>query len=365
MTFVDNESMSPHNAARHALIERASVLVPPRKSALMKTAFEELSHLQSRAFDADAVTLLVDPERFATTVPQDAALIVDTTASLQVLAAETQSKALDQSPARLARVVMYGQGRCVAVLLEGPSRAGRVDDLTAFLFECCRFVPELRASIAGDTSEPARIFVGDNCRSLTMPMSDAVVSRSASLAGVQLERWLVDGLPEEATLCAGISDAEGFGMAWSRASLGPTTVLDVVDYGGWSIRILHPVAHAIDADALHWGAVETGGALVGRISFENRTITIAGLVEAPSDSVREAARFVLGTSGLVQSLRAANAASLGYLAFIGTWHSHPKGGAHSGIDRNTLRSIAEDAGGLPAVSLVWTPTGLTCAVDRW
>lgn len=365
MTFVDNESISPHNIARHALIERASVLIPPRKSALMKTAFEELSHLQSRAFDADAVTLLVDPERFATSVPQDAALIVDTTASLQVLAAETQSKALDQSPTRLARVVMYGQGRCVAVLLEGPSRAGRVDDLMAFLFECCRFVPKLRASIAGDTSEPTRIFVGDNCRSLTMPMSDAVVSRSASLAGVQLERWLVDGLPKEATLCAGIADAEGLGMAWSRVSLGPTSVLDVADDGGWSVRILHPVAHAINADALHWGAVETGGALVGRISFESRTITIAGLVEAPSDSVRKAARFVLGTSGLVQSLRAANEASLGYLAFIGTWHSHPKGGAHSGIDRNTLRSIAEEAGGLPAVSLVWTPTGLTCAVDRW
>ena len=64
VTFVDNESMSPHNAARHALIERASVLVPPRKSALMKTAFESLSHLQSRAFDTDAATLLVDPEQF-------------------------------------------------------------------------------------------------------------------------------------------------------------------------------------------------------------------------------------------------------------------------------------------------------------
>jgi hypothetical protein len=129
--------------------------------------------------------------------------------------------------------------------------------------------------------------------------------------------------------------------------------------------ILHPVAQAIHADALRWGALETGGALVGRISFENRTITIAGLVDAPPDSVREAARFVLGTNGLVQNLRTANAASLGYLAFIGTWHSHPKGGAHSGIDRNTLRGIAEDAGGLPAVSLVWTPTGLRCAVDRW
>ncbi len=50
---------------------------------------------------------------------------------------------------------------------EGPGRAGRVNDLTAFLFECCRFVPELRASIAGVRSEPTRIFVGDNCRSLT------------------------------------------------------------------------------------------------------------------------------------------------------------------------------------------------------
>lgn len=106
----------------------------------MKTAFEELSHLQSRVFDIDAVTLLVDPAQFATVVPQDAALIVDATASLQVMAAETQSAALNQSPTRLVRIATYGQGRCVAVLLEGPGRAGRVDDLTAFLFECCRFV---------------------------------------------------------------------------------------------------------------------------------------------------------------------------------------------------------------------------------
>ncbi|EQD45168.1 UBA/THIF-type NAD/FAD binding fold-containing protein, partial [mine drainage metagenome] len=34
MTFIDNESMSPHNAARHALVEPISVLAPPRKAAL-------------------------------------------------------------------------------------------------------------------------------------------------------------------------------------------------------------------------------------------------------------------------------------------------------------------------------------------
>ena len=154
-------------------------------------------------------------------------------------------------------------------------------------------------------------------------------------------------------------------MEWTRVSLGPTTVLEVADDGGWNIRILHPVVQAIQADALRWSSLETGGALVGRISFENRTITIAGIVDAAPDSIREAARFVLGTKGLVQNLRMAYETSLGYLTFIGTWHSHPKGGAHSRVDRNTLSDIAEDAGGLPAVSLVWTPTGLRCAVGRW
>jgi len=365
MTFIDNESMSPHNAARHALVEPISVLAPPRKAALMKTAFEALSHIQTRAFDVDAVAVFADPVQFGKTIPQDAALIVDATASLKVLASETLSAAMNESAARLARVVMYGQGRCATVLLEGSGRSSRVDDLTAFLFERCRSDAALRAGIAGDSSEPTRVFVGDNCRSLTAPMSDSTVSRAAALAGLQLERWLVDGLPADARLCVGVADAAGVGMLWASAALGPTTALDVVDDGGWKIRVLHPVVQAIHADAIHWNPKETGGALLGRISHENRTITIAGMVGAPPDSIRERARFVLGTDGLVRGLREAHGNSVGYLAFIGTWHSHPQGGPHSGIDRKTLRNIAEDAGGLPAVSLVWTPTGFTCAVDRW
>jgi tRNA A37 threonylcarbamoyladenosine dehydratase len=365
MTFIDNESMSPHNAARHALVEPISVLAPPRKVALMKTAFEALSHVQTRAFDVDAVAVFADPVQFGKAVPQDAALIVDATASLKVLASETLSIAMNESAARLARVAIYGQGRCAVVLLEGSNRSSRVDDLTAFLFEHCRSETVLRAGVAGDGSDPTRVFVGDNCRSLTAPMSDATVSRAAALAGLQLERWLVDGLPVDARLCVGVADAAGVGMSWTSAALGPTTVLDVVDDGGWKIRVLHPVVQAIHADAIHWNLKETGGALLGRISHENRTITIAGIVGAPPDSIRERARFVLGTDGLVQGLREAHGNSVGYLAFIGTWHSHPQGGPHSGIDRETLRNIAEDAGGLPAVSLVWTPTGFTCAVDRW
>lgn len=365
ITFVDNESMSPHNAARHAVSEQANGASPPLKAQLMLDALSGLEQTTARAFSVDAVTMFGGQEQFSAIVPPAAKLIIDTTASLQLMAAETLSVPLDTSPARLARAMMYGQGRSTLLLLEGIDRSVRVDDLTAFSFECCRSDERLRTSIAGTTAEPMRIFVGDNCRSLTMPMSDAVVSRSASLLGMQLEQWLIDGIPKQAMMCAGSVGQDGIGMGWATRSLGPTTILHVKDDGGWSVRLLEPVVQAIGADAAQWGERETGGALVGRISFETRTITIAGLVDAPADSIREIAKFVLGTEGLVHALRLANANSLGHLQFIGTWHTHPQGGKHSRLDRATLRRIAEDAGGQPTVSLVWTPSGFSCIVGRW
>lgn len=364
-TFVDNEGMSSHNLARHALVDEISVLVSPNKAEKMQAAFAKLSHLNARAIDIDAVQVLSDAARFADVVQEDVTLIVDATASLQVLAASSKSVPLNRCPARFSRAAMYGQGRCAVLMLEGPERQVRADDLAALLFEHCRANPQLRSALAGESTEPTRVFVGDNCRSLTTPMSDAVVSRSAAPMAIQIERWLTRGLPPSGQLCIGVADAAGLGMSWLQFTAAPVTVISVINDGGWEVRILSYVAEAIDTDAQHWGASETGGALIGRISYEGRTITIAGLVDAPPDSVRGPTQFILGTDGLVPNLRRAHADSLGHLTFLGTWHSHPRGGPHSGIDRATLRTIAQDAGGLPAVSLVWTPSGLRCAVDRW
>lgn len=365
LTFVDNEAMSPHNLARHALVDEMSALLPPNKADHMKAAFANLSHAEVRAVNVDAVSVLTDAVRFTDVVPEDAALILDATASLQVLAAASKSAPLAGHTGRIARAALYGQGRCAVLMLEGPGRGARVDDLASLLFEHCRAHPLIRAAIAGNASEPTRIFVGDNCRSLTSPMSDAVVSRSAAPMAIQVERWLIDGLPPSGQLCIGVADATGLGMTWATIAVQSATVIPVAEDGGWEVRVLPAAAAAIEADACHWGKLETGGALIGRASYECRIITITGLVDAPPDSVRAEDRFILGTSGLVSALRDAHAEALGHLMFIGTWHSHPRGGPHSGLDRATLRAIAEDAGGLPAVSLVWTPTGLRCAVDRW
>lgn len=361
--LVDNEILSPHNLARHALLDTS--LQFPHKAEQMKRALNGLSHLNARAFDLDAVDLFMSPDEFSKVVPSDAMLIIDTTASLQVLVASACSTAMNGCTVRLARAALFGQGRCAVLALEAKGRGTRVDDITVLLFEMCRWNSDLRTAMTGSSSELQRIFVGDNCRSLTTPMADAPISRSASMVSMQVQKWISEGKPANGQLCIGLGDSSNIGSAWQVIDVGTTTVIDVHSDGGWQVRVLAHVEQAIAEESRYWGNLETGGAILGHVSFEARTIIIAGLVPAPQDSVRSEATFVLGTAGLNQALVDAHATSLGHLMFVGTWHSHPMGGSHSGVDTDTLRKIATDARGLPAVSLVWTPQALICAVARW
>lgn len=363
MAFVDTEMMSPHNAARHAILPTDHIGFPPYKSELMREAFSQLCHKKTSAHSINAVTLLSAQDEFEKVIKGDTVLILDTTASLQLLAAEVMSEPLNSSYARLARAFMYGQGRSVVLMVESVGRTSRVDDLTATIFERCRADVVLRKAVGGDATDPTRVFVGDNCRSLTMPMSDSEVSKAAALVSKQLEKWIVDGIAADGILCLGVEDDQGVGMSWEAVSVSDTVVIQ--DCGdGWQVRVLAPVCKAIEQDALKWGELETGGALVGHVSPQTKTIIVAGLVDAPSDSVRKRERFILGVDGLVAALRQANVDSHGHLQFVGTWHSHPMGGKHSGLDRNTLKKIAVEAQGWPAVSMVWTPQGLLAEVAQ-
>jgi hypothetical protein len=236
----------------------------------------------------DAVTVLGNPAKFVEVVPEGTVLVLDATASLKVLAVQALSPLLASTGARLARTLMYGQGRCAVLALEGHQRAVTTDDLSALLFERCRWDTQLRAALKGTSSELTQVFVGDNCRSLTAPISDATVSRSAALVAMQIERWLAHGLPEVGQLGVGTEQDDRIGMNWSLVSQEATMVLPVTDDGGWTVRVLAGVRDYINADAARWGSYETGGALIGHVSHEARTIVVAGLVQASADSYRGA-----------------------------------------------------------------------------
>lgn len=365
MVFVDNEVVSPHNAARHALIPPRHMALNPNKVAMMEDAFQQLGHDDCVSHPIDAADVLLDEGMADEVLGLGETIIVDTTASLRVSAAAAASLPLSKvSARRLMQAGMYAQGKVAYLFAEGAARSVTADDLRACLFERCRHEPTLRKQLGADGSDATRIFVGDNCRSLTMPMADSKVSRAAALVSGQLERWLTGELPVLGQLCIGVEDASGIGMSWVREELQPSVVLPSREKDGWSVRVLASVADTIDAEARRWEASETGGALIGYFSRSTRIVIVAGLIEAPPDSKRAPSTFILGTEGLVPALKAANSESLGHLHFIGTWHSHPMGGNHSRLDRNTLHRIAQDALGFPAISLVWTPQGFVVSVEQ-
>jgi hypothetical protein len=362
LTFVDDDWFSTHNSARHALLP-PKAKISPNKAAMMQSAFNRLGHTGTQASNRDAAVAMLQEEGAKQILPQERSLIIDASASLKVLEASCHSPALSSPSRRLVRVALYGQGNSCVMMLEGINRTARVDDLQAYLFSECRRNPELRQQIAGtDTAEPVRFFVGQNCSSVTTLMSDSRISRAAAMATLQLEAWFQSGFPPGGSLCLGLSDAEGVGMTWQLKELNETTMLDVADHGGWEVRLLKPVIDAINADVENWGELETGGALLGHISQARRCLIVTDIVPAPPDSRRSRSEFVLGKDGLEDALRTAHADSLAHLHFIGTWHSHPMGGRHSRTDFKTLDKIAESAGGLPALSLIWTPGGFECAV---
>ncbi|OYT88717.1 MAG: thiamine biosynthesis protein ThiF [Burkholderiales bacterium PBB3] len=364
--FVDNQLFSPHNTARHALLLPQNT-THAEKAGRMKESFEAMGHLHTtNASSDDIVTLLSTPEGAAvfTELAKDSALVLDTTASMSVAQAAVLSSAFDTNGPRLARGMLYGKGRASVLMLEGPTRKPRIDDLEAALFAMCRANKTLREAIAAGDRAGREVFVGDNCRSLTMVMPDSVVSRNAAQIAMQVEQWLAHDLPSSGCLAVGYSEKDSISSQWDVMELDAPTVLDSTGELGWKIRVAATVARTISAESVHWGEKETGGVLLGKVNAFNKTIVIADLVPAPPDSVRESARFVLGIEGLRRACRESNVDSVGYLGYLGTWHSHPMGGPHSPRDVQTLDELAEMAVGEPRLSLVWTPSELICAVNR-
>lgn len=360
-TLVDRDFFSPHNEARHALWDLSSFGKMFPKALLMAIKIQALTFRRSGYSCVDAAELLSSPKLFEEHLAGKT-LIVDSTASLAVMEAACLSARLLSSATRYVRTALLANGKVCFVAAEGIERRTRIDDLMSFLYAKCRTDAALRMSLRANAAEPGELFLGQSCSSVTTIMPDSSISRSAASVAMKLENWLHRGIPADGTLSVGIEDADGIGMCWTTYSVPATTVLATDSDGGWDVRITSPVVAAIESDARHWGRLETGGALLGHVYQERRTIVIADLVAAPEDSGRSENRFTLGVNGLAASLLKAHEDTCAHLRYIGTWHSHPTGGSLSGTDISTLNALADEAGGLPMVLVVWTPDGLLCKV---
>lgn len=328
---VDNAGMSPHNAARHALLP----CIGTKADRLCQSL---------REFDQISRPVVVDAGTTSAFKPQngvwskDSWGLVNTTGSVAVHNSLSASRAMK---IRAVEVSLFGGGRVGIISVEGPGRNPNAGALMAEFYAKVADDETLREGVFGDDSQTAWQPIGQGCGSLTMSMSDGRVSLfAASMAEYLLARQR-DELPSSGKLLIGRLADNGLGIRWKDIDMPQVTVVDAsLDGEPWSIHVHSRADVGIQEEMYRCDSVETGGVLIGSISETSRTVHVVDVVDAPDDSVRKTNEFVLGTRGLIPRLEALSNTADYSLYCLGTWHSHLSEKLASETDRATARAVS-------------------------
>ena len=345
--------MAPHNAARHALIPPAGdlqVLWSYGKASLLSEALRGLNQTTT-VIAADVAQISGEAARRAWSKKSWA--VVNATASPVVREA---LGANDSIPARVVETSLFGGGSVGAITVEGPGRNPSTTDLTAELYAILGESPDLASAVFGSDESVSRQSTGQGCGSLTMTMSDGRSSQFAAGMSEYLLAKQRDGLPGEGgELLIGRLSDDGLGVNWVTQPVSPAVVVSTAEEETWCVHIHARAASKMREEAIRWRDVETGGVLMGRLSEASRVAHVVDVLEAPEDSRRSSAKFVLGTEGLRGQLRKFSESVGWSLYCLGTWHSHLSPSGPSPTDRSTARAVSL-ARLTPSVFLIVTPS---------
>jgi len=360
-SLIDKGVFSPHNAARHALTCPTETASWPKAQLLA----QEIRLLSQRAdpFVTDVRELFRKRSEESNPLPQDASITIDSSGSVLIrefLASLPQ----EQLPGRLFHTGLYANGKIGFIAIEGKDRNPNISDLVARLWQERIADSNLAAEFSDPEDEIGRHDIGQGCGSFTMIMPDTRVSLFAAGMAEMARQILESNAPEFGKLSIGLLTNDEMGISWQHYMSKPTTILKTKSMNQWEIRILTDVVEEIEAEAKAWGMTETGGVLIGKVSLVRRCFTITGLIEAPPDSIRTETVFILGVQGLKDKVEQTRKASGETLTYIGTWHSHPRGGRASSVDEKSLSRIKKLRFGAPSLGLIWTPYGFHALVNE-
>lgn len=342
---IDKGTLSPHNAARHALLPHKGTQLPwmIHKADALQAAIEGFGQTAESHRD-DIVGM--NGKEFRRLIPTNATAIINTTASIAV--AETLALLTAEPPLPPVIDASLISGKTAILAAEGPSRNPNVGDLYA-----ATYAQLSTADIESVDARPAAI--GQGCSSLTMPMSDARISMFAAPMSEQIAHWLNTAMPNEGMLLIGRLAADSIGVTWQHTKVARVQVVRI-ENTDMRVRIAAGAHAQIEADLARWPGVETGGVLLGRHSETAGVFYVTDVLEAPSDSTRSAGVFELGTNGLRAMIKEYIDRHQGMLYCLGTWHSHLAAQGASATDRRTA-AILGLSRAIPSVMLIHTPAG--------
>jgi len=334
-TLVDNDTLLPHNIARHTLTgqfvgQKKAVALAGRLNLIRPDV--DVRHVVEN-FLAPKDRGALD-ERIA-----EAELILDASASVPV------SRWVSDLPGTSRRMCAFfsPDGRSGIVMIEDQARTITLRDLEAAYLREVLVNDRLQDHLGAAN----RMQYTGACRSLTnrIPMASIQI-----LSGIISAEIASGSKIPASTLKIWTIDDQGVGKI---SVAGETCRLSE---RGWTVAM--PVSLKDELRSKRSAALpdETGGSLMGMIDFERRRIDVVGALAPPADSVGTTDSFTRGVSRLKMGIEAAASRAGNQIRYIGEWHSHPEGmsSAPSKTDLAQILQLkhAMEIEGLPAISVI-------------
>lgn len=345
LTIIDNDSLRPHNLARHALYaddlgEYKSVAVANKLNSMFST---DVCESMSRDFLGMTSEELQD-------ICKDVDLVINASASLAV-----QSRLPKVIPSGIPAMACFQINRGTGtVLLYSPDiNVVQLDVCEAMLITNMMDSPFINRWF-DESAETMNI--GGGCRSATSKIAGSVVKFGGGWLADKILRHLNSDNPSKDAFVEILEyNYEEDGRIQTHVL--PIEQSSVFPSCDWTIITNKSVIGKINQMAEAKFPDETGGVMIGRLDRQKKIAIITEAWGAPKDSKATSVGFSRGLAGLKSKIALLESDTNDYLSYIGEWHSHPPGcktGLSPTVDSPTAKRMAAELeqDRIPAICLI-------------
>jgi integrative and conjugative element protein (TIGR02256 family) len=275
-----------------------------------------------------------------------------------------------ESNNKVVRASLTDEGRLGMLLVEGPDRNPRIDDLKilcqADYLDNPAISEYLKREYANSKKDSLLINVGVGCNSETTIIADDTITLhcAAFLKVIKFESK-VNNMNLGVVQLTYLDSDNGFSIRSERREVAPLTVFKD-DKTNWEVRMKEGLDTVLMAEMGKAMPIETGGVFIGIVNNKTKCIHITDVILAPPDSEANEGCFIRGIEGLKDQVDSHKKKSGQTFGYIGEWHTHPHGPyGPSTKDQRTMnefkRKYAKEGLAIPVFVMIVTPMGLiTC-----
>lgn len=342
-TLVDDDTLEPHNLARHLLC--SDVIGLSKAQAMSQFLALTLIDEQPSAILRCNYLIPGDAKESLNKALLDSELIIDLSASVAV----GRQLALDpNSEARRISAFLNSRGNELVILTESADRSIDLIWLEAEYLRGIAFDERLEGHL--DNLDAVAHRYGNACREVSAVFRQ---DHAATFAGVAASRIRVRS--DESAASISIHRYRDADASLSTVVIQPSKPV-VLEIHNWRILVHQDVVRAIHQYRMEKLPQETGGILIGVVDRFRKYVAIVGLVSAPTDSIEWPTSFIRGANGLSETVSKISQKTLTNLVYVGEWHTHPKD--HSSKPSRTDQGAMElltphlEADGQPTLMLI-------------